>query len=162
MVMGFAQTADEARIHELLTTTQLPTSDLRAEHLAHFIVMRDNDKHNKIVGVAGLERIGKHSGLVRSIAVQEEYRNRGIASDLYHAIEEHACSMGIRTVFALTTTIADWLTRLGYKQLTRDNAPEELRQTPEFLGLCPDSAVILQKTLRVPSEKLPGVFECAE
>lgn len=162
MVMGFAQTADETSILELLTSARLPSTDLRSEHLTHFIVMRDNDKQNNIVGVAGLERIGKHSGLVRSIAVQEEYRGRGIASDLHHAIEEHACSMGMRTVFALTTTIADWLTRLGYKRLAREDAPEEIRQTPEFRGLCPESAVILQKTLRVPSEKLLGVFECAE
>jgi amino-acid N-acetyltransferase len=65
-------------------------------------------------------------------------------------------------LFALTTTIADWLTRLGYERLSRDNAPAELRQTPEFQDLCPDSAIILQKTLRIPSTQLPGVFECAE
>ncbi len=159
MVLGFAHTHDKARIDEILRSAKLPTDDLTPEHLAHFLVMRDGEN---ILGVAGVEKIGKFSGLVRSIAVQEEYRNQGIAAKLYNAAEEHACSMGLREVYALTTTIADWLTRLGYKRLSRDNAPEELRQTKQFSGLCSQSAHIMHKTLRVPSERLPGVFECAE
>jgi amino-acid N-acetyltransferase len=158
MVLGFAQEHDEARIHELLREAKLPTNDLTSQHLRHFFVMR---KGANIVGVAGVEQIGKHAGLVRSIAVRDDVRSQGIARKLYNAAEEHACSMGLREVYALTTTIADWLTRLGFERLQRENAPEELRQTQEFSSLCPDSAVIMRKTLRVHSERLPHTFECA-
>jgi amino-acid N-acetyltransferase len=158
MVLEFAQEQDEARIYELLKEANLPISDITPQHLRHFIVMRDGEH---IVGVAGVEPIGNFIGLVRSVAVQERTRRQGIASKLYRAVEEHACSMGLRETYALTTTIADWLTRLGYERLQRDDAPEELRKTPEFGGLCPASAAIMRKTLRVPSERLPHTFECA-
>lgn len=158
MVIGFAQERDEHTILTLLQSANLPTNDLTVQHLRHFFVMRDGED---IIGVAGVEQIGKFIGLVRSIAVKEEFRSKGIASKLYNAAEEHACSMGLREVFAMTTTIEEWLTRLGYTRFSREDAPEELRQTKEFSGLCPQSAAIMHKTLRVPSEQLPGTFECA-
>lgn len=158
MVLGFAQTSDKDAIYTLLQSANLPTQDISPQHLQHFLVMRNG---SEIIGVAGVEQIGKFVGLVRSIAVREEYRSKGIATALYNAIEEHACSMGLREVFALTTTITDWLTRLGYERLNREDAPQELRQTAEFSELCPVSVVIMRKTLRVPSERLPGTYECA-
>jgi amino-acid N-acetyltransferase len=157
MVLEFAQEHDEARIQELLREANLPTNDLTTRHLQSFLVMRDGDS---ILGVAGVEPIGKTFGLVRSIAVQADARGKGIAAKLYAAVEEHACSRGLREVYALTTTIADWLTRLGYERLHRDDVPEELRNTAEFSSLCPASAVVMRKTLRVPSERLPNTFEC--
>lgn len=158
MVLGFAQEQDEQAVHTLLRSAKLPTKDLTVQHLRHFLVMRNGAE---IVGVVGVEQIGKFLGLVRSIAVKETYRGKGIAGKLYHAAEEHACAMGLREVFAITTTIEEWLTRLGYERVSRENVPKELRQTKEFSGLCPQSAAIMHKTLRVPSEQLPGTFQCA-
>ncbi|MCU0427187.1 MAG: arsenic resistance N-acetyltransferase ArsN2 [Candidatus Kapabacteria bacterium] len=158
MVLGFAQEHDEASIHRLLNEATLPTNDLTTQHLHHFVVMREGEE---ILGVAGVEQIGKFVGLMRSIAVRGDVRGQGIAAKLFAAAENHACSMGLREVYALTTTIADWLTRLGFERLQREDAPDELRQTQEFSGLCPASAVIMRKTLRVPSERLPHTFECA-
>lgn len=158
MTLGFAQPSDETSIRALLKSAHLPTDDLTPEHLRHFIVMKEQ---NNIIGVAGVERLGRHSGLIRSIAVESQFRGQGVAGKLYRAVEEHACSMGLREVFAMTTTIEAWLGRLGFTRLQRDNAPEDLRKTSEFTSLCPSSAAILQKTLQVASKQLPGTFECA-
>ncbi len=159
MVLGFAQEEqDERAVYALLRDAKLPIDDLTPQHLRHFLVMREG---TDIVGVAGVEQIGKSLGLVRSIAVKEEFRAQGIASKLYRAAEEHACSMGFKEVFAMTTTIEEWLTRLGYERVARENVPEEIRQTRQFSGLCPQSVAIMHKTLRVASERLPGTFECA-
>jgi len=144
MTIEYAQERDAAAIDRLLQEANLPTSDLTLEHLPHFVVMREAER---IMGVAAVERIGGKKGLLRSLAVQHQYRGKGIAAQLYQAAEQHACSMGLHELYALTTTIADWLERLGYSRIERSNAPEELRQTAEFSTLCPASAVILRKSL---------------
>jgi amino-acid N-acetyltransferase len=158
MVLSFARTSDESSIHTLLRAANLPTVDLTTDHLQHFMVMQDGEE---IVGVAGVERVSPHRGLLRSLAVQESHRGQGIATKLYETVENHACAMGMREVFALTTTIEPWLTRLGYKRLERDSVPHDVRQTQEFSGLCAETAALMRKTLRVPSETLPAVYECA-
>jgi amino-acid N-acetyltransferase len=158
MMTSFAQTSDEACIHELLQSVKLLTADLTTEHLQHFMVMQDGEE---ILGVAGVEHVSPHRGLLRSLAVWESYRGRGIAKTLYEAIENHACAMGMREVFALTTTIEPWLMRLGYERVERSDVPDDIRQTKEFSGLCADSAAVMRKTLRVPSTTLPAVYDCA-
>jgi amino-acid N-acetyltransferase len=158
MVLSFAQTNDEADIHALLQAANLPTADLTTEHLQHFMVMQNGEE---IVGVAGVERVSPHRGLLRSLTVDASYRGQGIAKRLYEAVENHACAMGMREVFALTTTIEPWLTRLGYERVERGNVPDDIRQTREFSGLCAETAAVMRKTLRVPSEILPAVYECA-
>lgn len=148
MVTGFAHASDESHIRNLLQYAGLPTDDITTEHLRSFLVAKEADV---IIGTVGMEYLGKHKGLIRSLAVAEEFRGRGIAKTLYYTLEEHACSIGIREVYALTTTIADWLERLGYEKITREEAPEEIRTTAEFTGLCPATAVLTRKILRVPS-----------
>ena len=118
---------------------------------------------NEIIGVAGVQQIGKFTGLLRSLAVREDSRGRGIGAKLYRAAEEHACSMGFRELFALTSTVEEWLARLGYERLRRDEAPETLRATAQFSALCPaERTTIMRKTLRVASKERVGVYECAE
>jgi amino-acid N-acetyltransferase len=158
MTISFVQTNDEASVYQLLQENALPTQDLTAEHFQHFFVMKEA---KEILGVAGVERLSAQRGLVRSIAVKPEHRGKRIATQLYHAAEEHACSMGMREVYALTTTIEPWLTRLGFERIERENTPDDVRQTSEFSELCPTSAVILRKTLRVLSEEKPHLYVCA-
>ncbi len=158
MTISFVQNHDEASVYQLLQDSALPTQDLTAEHFRHFFVMKEE---GEILGVAGVERLSAQRGLMRSIAVKPEYRGKQIATQLYHAAEEHACSMGMREVYALTTTIEPWLTRLGFERIERDNAPDDIRQTSEFSALCPASAAILRKTLRVLSEEKPHLYVCA-
>jgi amino-acid N-acetyltransferase len=158
MVTSFARTSDESSIYTLLQAANLPTADLTTGHLQHFMVMQDGED---IVGVAGVERVSPHRGLLRSLTVGESHRGRGIATKLYQAVENHACAMGMREVFAITTTIEPWLTRLGYERVERGNVPDNIRRTQEFSGLCAETATVMRKTLRVPSETLPAVYECA-
>ncbi|MFY7997867.1 MAG: arsenic resistance N-acetyltransferase ArsN2 [Candidatus Kapaibacteriota bacterium] len=158
MTISFVQNHDEASVYQLLQESALPTQDLTTEHFKHFFVMKEE---GEILGVAGVERLSAQRGLMRSIAVKPEYRGKQIATQLYHAAEEHACSMGMREVYAFTTTIEPWLTRLGFERIERESAPDDIRQTSEFSGLCPASAAILRKTLRVLSEEKPHLYVCA-
>jgi amino-acid N-acetyltransferase len=158
MTLGFVQPGDEASIYALLQESGLPTNDITPEHLQHFLVMKEG---GALLGVAGVERLNAHRGLVRSLAVAPAHRGKRIATQLYAAIENHACSMGMREVYALTTTIAEWLARLDFERVERNAIPDDVRATPEFSGLCPASAAVMRKTLRVPSEGSPNLYVCA-
>jgi amino-acid N-acetyltransferase len=55
--------------------------------------------------------------------------------------------MGVETLLLLTTTAERFFARRGYAVGPRDAAPLEIRQTPEFAGLCPSSSVCMRKRL---------------
>ena len=158
MTLGFVQPSDEARIYQLLQEVGLPTSDLTSGHFEHFLAMKDGAA---LLGVVGVERLSAHRGLLRSLAVKPEYRGKRIGAELLEAAENHACSMGMREIYALTTTIEPWLTRLGFERSDRETLPEDVRATSEFRSLCPSSAATMRKTLRVPAEGKPYHFVCA-
>jgi amino-acid N-acetyltransferase len=93
-----------------------------------------------------LEILGE-VGLLRSLAVSDAYRGRGIGTRLTEKAEDYARSQGIAALYLLTTTVPDYFTRLGYVRTDRDAAPGVLQDTDEFKSLCPDSAVCLVKEL---------------
>jgi amino-acid N-acetyltransferase len=135
---------DEAAIKTLLATCSLPCEDLAPTHLEHFWVLRDG---LDLAGVVGLELYGD-DGLLRSLAVAEAYRGRGVAAQLIDKAEIYARAQGVITLYLLTTTAADYFARRGYKRADRDAAPAALQHTAEFRSLCPDNAVCMVKELK--------------
>jgi len=71
-----------------------------------------------------------------------------MGSALVQHAERHALGKGVRTVYLLTTTAQAFFEDLGYGPTTRESCPLAIRATPEFVSLCPASAVILMKRLR--------------
>jgi len=61
--------------------------------------------------------------------------------------EQHARQCGVRRLYLLTTSAADFFARLGYKRLERDGAPAAIRTTSEFATLCPAGSVFMVKEL---------------
>ncbi len=78
----FAKPADEAVIKSLLAECGPPCEDI-SDHLPHFIVAKDD---NGIVGVVGLEPWGR-VGLLRSLAVKDSCRGRGLGKTLCEKME---------------------------------------------------------------------------
>ena len=138
-----ARPSDEAGIKALLAVCELPHEDLTTAHLEHFWVLRDGPR---LAGVVGLEILGE-IGLMRSLAVPEPYRGRGIGTRLTEKAENYARSQGITGLYVLTTTALDYFTKHGYVRTDRDAAPGALQDTAEFKSLCPDSAVCMVKEL---------------
>ena len=137
-------TSDDSRpIRGLLETCGLPHDDLVPAHLRHFLVARDGDR---VVGIVGLEPRGD-AALLRSLAVAPERRNEGLGARLVDAIERHAGDNGIRTLYLLTTTAADYFDTRGYECIDRDALPEPIQQTEEAARLCPSSATCMRKSL---------------
>ncbi len=134
---------DEPWIRQLLTISGLPHEDITPEHLRHFWVIKEK---GDVLGVIGLEPFAR-SALVRSLAVHPKHRNRGLASLLEKKAEEYAASQKIEVLYLLTTTAENFFQKRGFLKIERDSAPQEIKGTAEFRGLCPVSSVLLMKKL---------------
>ena len=138
-----ARSRDEQAIKRLLAAAQLPIDDISAKSLEHFLVMRDGDA---IVGVVGLDLSGDFA-LLRSLAVVDAERGRGVGDRLVAAAEAHAAGHAVRDLYLLTTTADQYFARRGYQTSDRNEAPAELQQMPQFKSLCPSTSVLMRKRL---------------
>ena len=139
----FAKPENEPQIRQLLAASDLHHEDISPAQLRHFLLGWDG---SRLVAVVGLET-KNHVALLRSLAVDSDYRNRKIASGLVTAIEEYAKSLKVSTLYLLTMTAEAFFKKHGYRQTARDSAPPEIQQTTEFQSLCPASAVCMAKHL---------------
>lgn len=126
----------------LLRSANLPVDDL-PEQLDNFLIIRNDDQ---LAGVAGIELYGSYA-LLRSVAVSNDFRQKGVAGKLLSAIEELAAGKGIKTIYLLTETAPDYFDRKGYGKIARADVPAEVQQSSEFSHVCPQSAIVMKKDL---------------
>lgn len=136
--------ADEAMVVSLLEAAALPTTDLDTAGLARFLVAEDA---GTVAGVAGIEPAGPVA-LLRSVAVGDTHRRRGLGRALVRAAENQAWRAGIREIYLLTTTAAAFFGSLGYGMTPRDRVPPGVAASAEFARLCPASAACMHKALQ--------------
>ncbi|MDJ0783893.1 MAG: arsenic resistance N-acetyltransferase ArsN2 [Desulfosarcinaceae bacterium] len=132
-----------AAVRRLLAAADLPTADITAHQLAHFLFCRSA---GEIIGIVGIEPYGS-IGMLRSLAVADSWRGRGHGTALVAAAEARALQTGIDTLYLLTLTAETFFRRHGYATLPRQQAPAAIQKTPEFTGLCPATAVLMGKRL---------------
>lgn len=144
---------DFRTVMALLDEAGLPHADLTPTHLAHFRVLRDGDD---LVGVVGLEVYGE-AALLRSLAVAPGRRGEGLGGRLVDAAEAHARTLGVDTLYLLTTTAADFFAARGFAVTDRAAVPEAIAGTHEFAALCPASAVCMARRLTAAEAQRPAV-----
>ena len=137
------QPADIPDVLALLQSTDLPTSDLSAIAGLRTWVIESDDF---LCGVIALEPFGTE-GLLRSLAVASDYRNRGIGRALVAQLENDARAQGVRKLVLLTQTAETFFRSLGYQNIYRRHVSAEIKQSAEFRSLCPASASCMAKTL---------------
>lgn len=135
--------AVDAELTALLDACGLPTTDLAANAGVQLYGCRIE---GKLAGAVGLERLGRVA-LLRSLAVTPAERGKGWGQALVASAEDHARVQGIDTLYLLTTTATAFFTALNYSPAERALAPEVIRATPQFAGLCPASATLMSKRL---------------
>ena len=128
---------------ELLEKAGLPVTDLAADRLA---LVAENDK--VFQGVIGLESFGAVA-LLRSLVVAAGARGIGVGPALVTALEVACLADGVGELWLLTIDADAFFTKLGYDTRDRADAPNSIRTTEEFLGLCPGDAVLMSKRLGV-------------
>ena len=124
----------------LLQAEKLAVDDL-PETLENFRVVLHN---GDFIAVAGFEIYGDNA-LLRSIAVNKGFRNLGIAAKLIHRMEVLTGIKELHEMYLLTETAADYFVRHGYKTISRDDVPELVKQSAQFNGACPETAIVMKK-----------------
>lgn len=143
MQLSFAVLAEENTIKNFLKRNDLLYQDITPSHLDNFLLQWDG---SKLIGAVGLEIKG-HCALLRSLAVEEPYRNKGLASQLLGKIERHAKTWNVDTLYLLTMTAEAFFAKRGYEKIERNTVPTSVQETEEFKGLCPDTAVCMVKNI---------------
>ena len=133
-----ARIADLAEIEQLLVRSELPLAGV-TEALPGFVVA---EADGKIVGTAALE-VCCNNALLRSVAVAPEWRSRGLGRALVTRVIADAEARGLRALYLLTTTAEHYFPSFGFRQVAREEVPADVRQTEEFTGACPASAVVM-------------------
>jgi amino-acid N-acetyltransferase len=128
----------------LLENCGLHTSDLDIKKFEDFLYLEDVDNP---LGVVGLEKFGSVA-LLRSLAVSKESRGKGYGKALVSAMENFAKDQNIKELYLLTETAEPFFKRLKYCSIPRDLAPESIRNSSEYSGVCPQSAVLMTKQLK--------------
>ena len=142
MTLDLLGTGALPEVRALLEAARLPVADLAAAR-SEFFGVRDDAG---LVGVIGLERHGR-AALLRSLAVRDDQRGRGLGTTLVRELEARARVLGVTELWLLTTTAESFFRELGYLPAARDAAPVAVRETAEFRGVCPTSAAFLTKVM---------------
>ena len=133
---------DFAGIIKLLQEEKLPTQDL-TPGISHFLVIELDEK---IVGVAGIE-LYENLGLLRSVAVDKNYRNRSLATILIDNLLLYAAQQGITTLYLITTGAENYFEKKGFVAVNRDRVPGAIKSSSEFSTMCPSTATVMIKAL---------------
>jgi amino-acid N-acetyltransferase len=141
-----AQGVDWSAIRAVVTAGGLPLDGLE-QHLATTIVARDG---GGILGCAALELYGGDA-LLRSVAVASERRRTGVGLALTAAAIELARRHGVRTIWLLTETAAEFFPRFGFEPTSRGAVPASVRASVEFTSACPETATVMMLPLRSAS-----------
>lgn len=132
-----------AEVEALLIEAGLPVSDLPGSRSLNLLGAREG---GRLVAVVGIEVYGE-VGLLRSLAVAPGRRNTGLGQGLVASAETWAAEQGVKTLFLLTTTAAEFFARLGYEVIARSEAPAAIAATAQFADLCPASSTLMRKGL---------------
>jgi amino-acid N-acetyltransferase len=137
--------SDLPAIERLLASSGLPTTGV-AEALCGFVVA-ESDSDKRIVGVAGLERCCDEYALLRSTAVDPDWRGTGLGRRLVTHVIAEAESRGIKALYLLTTTAERYFPTFGFVKTERDVVPAAVKRSVEFREACPASATVMSLEL---------------
>lgn len=134
-----ATTEDLPQIKALLEASLLPGGDIDLGKQFFLVAL-----HNQaVVGIIALEVYG-NSALLRSFAVDANFRSRKIGELLYREAVAQSKQKRISHLFLLTTTADKYFDRLSWQRIGRDEVPEAIGATTEFASLCPLSSIVMK------------------
>ena len=126
----------------LLERNRLPLEGVE-DHLVGAIVARVD---GSVVGSAVLEVYGREA-LLRSVAVDEDQRGKGLGIRLTEEALAVAQRRGVERVFLLTETAMQFFPKFGFRVIFRSDVPESVQLSAEFRGACPVSAIVMEKRI---------------
>ena len=137
-----AQSQEYGSSIEFLRNKQLPAEDIDTNKIRFFISFTENE----IAGTIGLE-IYESIALLRSMATDPVYRNRGVAPSLLEALIEYAKKKEVKELYLLTETAEAFFHKRGFLKINREEAPQEIKQSTEVSHICSFSVVLMKKEI---------------
>jgi len=134
-----AAAGDVDAIKRLLIASNLPTAGVD-DHWKTFIVARDGDR---VIGCGGSEAY-QFAALIRSVAVEPEYRKHGVGRRLVRQLIDRLASRGLREFYLLTTDAEGYFKKRGFKTIDRDEVHPQLLASREFQDACPQNAICMR------------------
>jgi len=135
-----ARWSDYEVVAALLEREHLPLDGLR-QHFENAFVAR---AANRIVGCAALE-VYEGGALLRSVAVDAEYRGGGVGTKLTHAATQLAARRLVPAVYLLTTTAEQFFRNLNFEIVDRADVPRSVTASEEFAHACPSTAIVMRR-----------------
>ncbi|UCH54314.1 MAG: N-acetyltransferase, partial [Pseudomonadota bacterium] len=126
--MRAAAIGDVPTIHHLLEIyaqqgNLLPrTMSELYRHLRDFFVIEID---GQVVACGALEIFTDQLGEVRSLVVDDAYKNRGLGRLLVNRIADEACTLGLKRLMALTYVPA-FFHKLGFQTVPKETLPEKV------------------------------------
>jgi N-acetylglutamate synthase-like GNAT family acetyltransferase len=139
-----AKGTDLHAIRDLLVASGLPTAGLE-DHWKTFIVAHDGDR---IVACGGAEAY-QFAALIRSIAVEPDYRKQGLGRRIVRQLLDRLASRGLREFYLLTTTAVDYFHKRGFRAIDRDEVHPQLLSSRELQDACPSDATCMRLVMLV-------------
>jgi N-acetylglutamate synthase-like GNAT family acetyltransferase/protein-tyrosine-phosphatase len=136
--VGPASGGDMDAIRRLLVAALLPSGNVDGPN-QRFIVARQN---GRVVGCAGLETFGE-DGQLRSMAVHWTSRNSGLGTRLHGRLLFEAVQAGVRNLYVVTTTAADFFARQGYRKVQPADVPPGVVDSEEYATFVPGGGVVM-------------------
>ncbi len=133
----------DAELAVTLADAGLPIDDLDLPG-RRFFRFRE---HDQLIGFVGWEADDADSALLRSLIVAPALRGQGLGKAMTDWALTRLAELGFSEVYMLTTTAETFAVRLGFARVERAVAPPSVRQSRQFAGLCPSSAILLQRSL---------------
>ncbi|MFT3915429.1 MAG: arsenic resistance N-acetyltransferase ArsN2 [Anaeromyxobacteraceae bacterium] len=143
-----AAPGDVPAVRALLAASGLPSEDV--SYGAQLLLAAWDGA--TLAGVVALEGHGKDA-LLRSLAVAEPWRGRGVGSALTTRALERARKLHLRDLYLLTGTAEPFFAARGWRRVDRAAVPAPVRTSRQFEGLCPATVPCLVRA--VPDADAP-------
>ncbi len=142
IIINVATASQKEEIEKLLKENDLPVDDINNPAIYFFTANEDE----KLLGVVGLEKYDRIA-LLRSLAVSEECKGKGIGMTLVRNFENWCRENSVDEIYLLTTTADQYFLKKGFLVVSRENVPEVIKGTSQFKDICPSTAVVLAKNV---------------
>jgi len=97
---------------------------------------------DKLVGTGGLEIYGPYA-LLRSLSVKMGIRGKAVGSTITEYLLAEATMRKLKGIYLLTETAHGFFLKKGFRDVSRNEVPEEVKRSAEFSKLCPESAAVM-------------------
>jgi amino-acid N-acetyltransferase len=122
----------------LLKSSNLPADDLdyKRDLLVGYY------EGDQLVGTGGLEVYGPYA-LLRSLSVKMGIRGKSVGTTITEYLLEEAKKKKLKAIYLLTETAHGFFLKKGFKDVQRDQVPEEVKASSEFSTVCATTAVVM-------------------